>query len=69
MGEAKTTVTMHFGDGTFHLIDVTSTDPEEACEEARTWVKDNAWFEVDHPMTDEKLAEVPLVKGMGGVRD
>jgi len=42
-----TTVAMHFGDGSFHLIEVEATDPDEACEEARTWVKDNAWFQVD----------------------
>jgi hypothetical protein len=51
---------MQFGDGTHKLIDVEATDPEEACEQARDWVNDNAWFEVTHPMTDEKLAETKL---------
>jgi len=37
---------MQFGDGTFKLIDCASNDPEEAVQEARDWVADNAWFEV-----------------------
>lgn len=53
-------VQMQFGDGTFKDIEVTSDDPEEAVEEARTWVKDNAWFEVNDEQTDESLAEVHL---------
>jgi len=53
-------VLMQFGDGTFKEIDVESDDPAEAVEEARTWVSDNAWFEVSDPETDETLAEEPL---------
>jgi hypothetical protein len=53
-------VQMQFGDGSWKDIEVTSDDPEEAVEEARTWVKDNAWFEVADPDTDEQLAEVHL---------
>lgn len=41
-----TFVTMQFGDGSNKIIEVEADDPIEACEEARTWVKDNAWFEV-----------------------
>jgi hypothetical protein len=53
-------VLMQFGDGTFKEISVGATDPEEAVEEARTWVKDNAWFEaVDEDGND--LAEYPLI--------
>ena len=55
-----TTVHMHFGDGTFKLIEVEATDPEEAVEEAREWVSDNAWFELDDPESGEQLAEVRL---------
>jgi hypothetical protein len=56
-----TTVLMQFGDGSFKEIEVEATEPDEACEEARTWVADNAWFECqdeegerasdEHPMT------------------
>lgn len=53
---------MQFGDGSFKEIEVEAADPDEACEEARTWVADNSWFEVqaddgsgnlsdEHPMT------------------
>ncbi len=42
-----TTVTMQFGDGTSKEIEVEATDPDEACEDARAWVKDNAWFEIE----------------------
>lgn len=55
-----TTVLMQFGDGTFHAIEVDATDPDEACEEARDWVNDNAWFEVEDPGSGKKLAEEPL---------
>lgn len=55
------TVTMHFGDGTFKEIEVTSNDPEEAVSEAKDWVSDNAWFEIIDPETDETLAEEHLV--------
>ena len=41
-----TTVLMQFGDGTFKAIEVTKADPEEAVEEAKDWVSDNAWFEI-----------------------
>jgi hypothetical protein len=54
------TVTMQFGDGTNHDIEVTSDDPETAVGEARTYVKDNAWFEVTDPDTDEVLAKEHL---------
>ena len=53
-------VQMQFGDGSFKDIEVEATDPEEAVEEARTWVRDNAWFEVVDTSTDAKLAEVRL---------
>lgn len=43
----STTVLMHFGDGSFHEIEVEADDPEEACEEARTYVNDNAFFRVE----------------------
>lgn len=55
-----TIVTMQFGDGSFKEIEVTADDPDEAVEEARDWVRDNAWFEVEDEETNEKLAEVPL---------
>lgn len=54
------TVVMHFGDGSFKDIEVTSDDPEDAVEEAKDWVKDNAWFEVRDEQTDEVLAEEKL---------
>ena len=53
-------VTMHFGDGSFKEIQVSSEDPEVAVGEAKDWVTDNAWFEITDPETDQKLAEVPL---------
>jgi hypothetical protein len=40
-------VTVHFGDGTFKLIEVVSDDPQKAVQEAKTFVLDNAWFEVE----------------------
>lgn len=52
-------VIMQFGDGSFKTVEVTSDDPETAVEEAKTWVSDNAWFEV----SDEEgtvLAETNL---------
>ena len=55
-----TTVTMQFGDGTFKEIEVEAEEAEEACEEARTWVKDNAWFEVADEDGQETLAETKL---------
>jgi hypothetical protein len=56
-----TTVTMHFGDGTFKEIEMSATDPQEAVEEAKNWVSDNAWFEIKDPETDETLAEEHLI--------
>ena len=53
-------VTMHFGDGSFKLLEMTSDDPQEAVEEAKNWVNDNAWFEVSDPNSGEKLASVTL---------
>ena len=53
-------VLMQFGDGTHHEIQVDATDPEEACEEAQQWVKDNAWFEVYNDQGGEQIAERPL---------
>jgi len=55
-----TTVTIHFGDGSFKEIKVTADHPVEAAKEARDWVQDNAWFEVEDASTNEKLAEVTL---------
>ena len=55
-----TTVLMQFGDGTFHEIEVEATDPEDAVDEARTYVKDNAWFEVQDENGEGSLAETPL---------
>lgn len=40
------TVTMHFGDGTHKEILSLASSPEDACDEIRTYVLDNAWFEV-----------------------
>lgn len=60
-----TLVLMQFGDGTFHEISVEATDPEEACEEARTWVKDNAWFEVYDDDGGEQKAELPIIDPHG----
>jgi hypothetical protein len=54
-----TTVLMHFGDGSFKTIEVDSSEPEEAVEEAREWVADNAWFEVSDE-NDEVAAETPM---------
>lgn len=53
-------VLMQFGDGSFKEIEVEETDPEEAVESARQWVRDNAWFEVQD---EEGIAsvEAPLV--------
>ena len=45
--EPMSTVLMHFGDGSFKEIEVSATDPDDAVREARDWVNDNAWFEVD----------------------
>ena len=50
-------VTMHFGDGTWKQIEVTSDDPDVAVEEAKDWVHDNAWFEVTDGETDQTVAE------------
>ena len=55
-----TTVLMQFGDGSSKEIEVEATDPEEAVEEAATWVKDNAWFEVYDESGLETLAEERL---------
>jgi flavin-binding protein dodecin len=55
-----TTVLMQFGDGSSKEIEVSATDPDEAVEEARTWVSDNAWFEVYDESGLETLAEVQL---------
>jgi hypothetical protein len=49
--------TMHFGDGSFKTIIVPSEDPAEACQEAKDWVLDNAWFQVD---TDDGTVEVSI---------
>lgn len=50
---------MHFGDGSFKLIEVTETDPDDAVEAAATWVNDNAWFEA-HDEQDEVVATATL---------
>lgn len=55
-----TTVIMQFGDGSSKEIEVEASDPDEACEEARTWVKDNAWFEVMDSNGLEVEAEVKI---------
>jgi hypothetical protein len=41
---------MQFGDGSYKEIEMEDEydDPDEACEAARTWVNDNAWFEVQN---------------------
>jgi hypothetical protein len=54
-----TTVLMQFGDGSSKEIEVTATNPDQAVEEARDWVKDNAWFEV-YDENNDKLAEERL---------
>lgn len=59
-GNIVTTVLMQFGDGSSKEIEVSAADPDEAVEEARDWVRDNAWFEVEDESTGEKLAEEPL---------
>lgn len=51
-----TIVIMHFGDGGFKDIEVEADDPDEAVEEARTWVGDNAWFEVQDEQGDVKAS-------------
>lgn len=53
-------VIMQFGDGSNKQIEVTSDDPETAVEEAKTYVKDNAWFETVDPDTDEVTAQVHM---------
>jgi flavin-binding protein dodecin len=55
-----TTVIMQFGDGSSKEIEVSAEDPEEAVDEAATWVKDNAWFEVMDENGLETLAEETL---------
>ncbi len=50
-----TRVTMHFGDGSFKEPDMPSEDPEEACEEAKNWVSDNAWFETTDEQGDKNF--------------
>ena len=55
-----TTVVMQFGDGSSKEIEVEATDPDEAVEEAKDWVKDNAWFEVYDETGLETLAEERL---------
>lgn len=41
-------VTMHLGDGTSHEIGTFEADDEEdAMEDARTYVKNNHWYEVE----------------------
>lgn len=59
-------VTMQFGDGTFKEIEVDATEEDEALNEARTWVRDNAWFEIsdDEGNTGDEL---PLISGI--IRD
>lgn len=57
----KMIVTMHFGDGSSKDISVESNDPEEAVEQAKDWVSDNAWFEVTDPAHDEVLAMERLI--------
>lgn len=55
-----TTVLMQFGDGTQKEIEVEATDPDDAVEEARDWVRDNAWFEVYNEDGSDVLAEEKL---------
>lgn len=55
-----TIVLMQFGDGTNHKIEVEADDPAEAVKEAREWVQDNAWFEVQDDDSGETLAETRL---------
>jgi flavin-binding protein dodecin len=53
------TVLMHFGDGSFKTLEMSADNPQEAVEEAKTWVSDNAWFEVQGDQ-GEVLAEEHL---------
>jgi hypothetical protein len=53
-------VHMHFGDGSYKEIDVTSDVPTEAVKEALDWVMDNAWFEAEDPDSDEGLVELHI---------
>jgi flavin-binding protein dodecin len=53
-------VQMHFGDGSFKEIEVESSEPDEAIQEARDWVSDNAWFEVMDEEGLKVLAEERL---------
>ena len=55
-----TIVLMQFGDGSHKEIQVEAEDPEKACEEARDWVNDNAWFEVYGNDGGEQIAELPI---------
>lgn len=57
-----TLVLMQFGDGSHKEIQVEATEPEAAVEEARDWVRDNAWFEVYDDEGGEQKAELPLWK-------
>lgn len=41
-----TTVLLQFGDGSHKEIEVEADDPEEAVEEAKDWLRDGAWLEV-----------------------
>lgn len=41
-----TKVLMQFGDSTQKELEMNATDAETAVEEAKDWVSDNAWFEV-----------------------
>ena len=44
----KYMVTLHFGDGTYHRIEIEDADsPEDACEHAKRWVLDNWFFEAE----------------------
>lgn len=52
-------VEMHFGDGSFHEIEVEATDLDEAVAEAQRWVKDNAFFQA-HDEDGRVMAERSL---------
>lgn len=52
-------VTMHFGDGTWKKYQAEADTADEAVVEARTWVGDNAWFEVLGD-NDEVVAEAQM---------
>lgn len=54
------TVLMQFGDGNFHAIEVDADEEQEALEEAREWVRDNAWFEVADEDGQNTSAELKL---------